>query len=343
VQPAVKKTAQRSHNRTKVAAALIPPLVVTSHETVSSAMNNPFGVPPASINTGATSPGAMNMFDPLAPPPADPFGNAQPFQPTPTSASGGANPFMSPASTTTSAYGSPFQPSVAPPAAAPTPPAQPQQQPSSYETALVSSQYQSNPYGGMVLMGGSPTAPAPGNNTYQWGLDAGAAPSAYGGAGSSYNAYPPQQQQQYAQPPPPNYQEQQLQQQQQQMTAYQQPQQTETALTESRPPPANTSSELSSSSSYHQPKPIDEPLESKEIKPTAYEFGQKEVPTEEHRREDEFKNHVNPYRGDLAREAPHGSSPLPKPELVRKKGYVLSRISFRTIVMKKWKQSLWVQ
>lgn len=41
--------------------------------------------------------------------------------------------------------------------------------------------------------------------------------------------------------------------------------------------------------------------------------------------------------------APPGASPLPKAELVRKKGYVLSRISFRTIVMKKWKQSFWVQ
>jgi hypothetical protein len=29
--------------------------------------------------------------------------------------------------------------------------------------------------------------------------------------------------------------------------------------------------------------------------------------------------------------------------LVRKRGYVLSRISFRTIIMKKWKQSYWVQ
>mmetsp|Transcript_2925 Transcript_2925/g.5280 ORF Transcript_2925/g.5280 Transcript_2925/m.5280 type:complete len:399 (-) Transcript_2925:173-1369(-) len=37
------------------------------------------------------------------------------------------------------------------------------------------------------------------------------------------------------------------------------------------------------------------------------------------------------------------ASPLPKAELVRKKGYVLSRISFRTIVMKKWKQSFWIQ
>ncbi len=51
----------------------------------------------------------------------------------------------------------------------------------------------------------------------------------------------------------------------------------------------------------------------------------------------------NPYAGEIARRAPPGASPLPKAELVKKSGYVLSRISFRTIVMKKWKQSYWVQ
>ena len=51
----------------------------------------------------------------------------------------------------------------------------------------------------------------------------------------------------------------------------------------------------------------------------------------------------NPYAPVLAREAPPGASPLPKAELVRKRGFVLSRISFRTIVMKKWKQTYWVQ
>jgi len=34
---------------------------------------------------------------------------------------------------------------------------------------------------------------------------------------------------------------------------------------------------------------------------------------------------------------------LPKAELVKKSGWVLSRISFRTILTKKWKQSYWVQ
>jgi hypothetical protein len=51
----------------------------------------------------------------------------------------------------------------------------------------------------------------------------------------------------------------------------------------------------------------------------------------------------NRYSGELARRAPPGASPLPKADLVRKSGYVLSRISFRTIVWKKWKQSYWVQ
>jgi hypothetical protein len=51
----------------------------------------------------------------------------------------------------------------------------------------------------------------------------------------------------------------------------------------------------------------------------------------------------NRYSQEIAGVAPPGASPLPKAELVRKKGFVLSRISFRTIVMKKWKQSFWVQ
>lgn len=37
------------------------------------------------------------------------------------------------------------------------------------------------------------------------------------------------------------------------------------------------------------------------------------------------------------------SSPLPNPNLVVHAGYVLSRISFRTVLMRKWKQTFWVQ
>lgn len=51
----------------------------------------------------------------------------------------------------------------------------------------------------------------------------------------------------------------------------------------------------------------------------------------------------NQFSQALSQQAGPMSSPLPKAELVRKKGYVLSRISFRTIVMKKWKQSFWIQ
>ena len=52
----------------------------------------------------------------------------------------------------------------------------------------------------------------------------------------------------------------------------------------------------------------------------------------------------NPHSNALAQTV-QGSkaSGLPKAELVGKRGFVLSRISFRTIVMKKWKQSYWVQ
>mmetsp|Transcript_12994 Transcript_12994/g.18621 ORF Transcript_12994/g.18621 Transcript_12994/m.18621 type:complete len:642 (-) Transcript_12994:116-2041(-) len=37
------------------------------------------------------------------------------------------------------------------------------------------------------------------------------------------------------------------------------------------------------------------------------------------------------------------TSPLPKPNLVVHSGYVLSRISFRTVLMRKWKQTFWIQ
>eukprot|EP00980_Cylindrotheca_fusiformis_P001674 scaffold381_cov138-Cylindrotheca_fusiformis.AAC.10 len=50
----------------------------------------------------------------------------------------------------------------------------------------------------------------------------------------------------------------------------------------------------------------------------------------------------NKYARDISRTVA-GASPLPKAELVKKSGWVLSRISFRTILTKKWKQSYWVQ
>lgn len=44
----------------------------------------------------------------------------------------------------------------------------------------------------------------------------------------------------------------------------------------------------------------------------------------------------------LAQHAPPGSSTLPDFDLVTHSGYVLARISFRTILIKKWKQSFWI-
>eukprot|EP00557_Chaetoceros_sp_GSL56_P010823 CAMPEP_0176481940 /NCGR_PEP_ID=MMETSP0200_2-20121128/3103_1 /TAXON_ID=947934 /ORGANISM="Chaetoceros sp., Strain GSL56" /LENGTH=625 /DNA_ID=CAMNT_0017878209 /DNA_START=728 /DNA_END=2605 /DNA_ORIENTATION=+ len=44
----------------------------------------------------------------------------------------------------------------------------------------------------------------------------------------------------------------------------------------------------------------------------------------------------------LSQHAPPGASPLPDFDKVTHSGYVLSRISFRTILIKKWKQTFWV-
>lgn len=41
--------------------------------------------------------------------------------------------------------------------------------------------------------------------------------------------------------------------------------------------------------------------------------------------------------------APAISSPLPKHDLVHHAGYVLARISFRTVLLRKWKQTFWIQ
>lgn len=332
-------------------------------------MDNPFVGVPAAPSVGA-APAAFNPFDPLAPLPADPFAAAPPLMSpssaTPTSAATGGialNTFASPASITS--YG------TAPVYQQPAPPL-------SYETALVPMAQPPNPYASMVPQ---PHQQQQQPSNYQWGLDAGAAPATSPAASSVGTSGPPpysafganpntahhQQQQQTMQPydynqqqPPP--------QQQPSNYAYGQPtypgytlqngggdmvvQQQPPQSQQQQPPqpqprqedPPRHSQELTTYNNNQ--KPVDQPVESsgREIRPAAYEYGQRELPnTEEHRREDEFKNYVNPHRHELARQAPPGSSPLPKPELVRKKGYVLSRISFRTIVMKKWKQSFWVQ
>lgn len=44
----------------------------------------------------------------------------------------------------------------------------------------------------------------------------------------------------------------------------------------------------------------------------------------------------------LAKNAPGGASPLPDFDLITHSGYALARISFRTIIIKKWKQVFWI-
>jgi hypothetical protein len=45
----------------------------------------------------------------------------------------------------------------------------------------------------------------------------------------------------------------------------------------------------------------------------------------------------------LSRNAGGMTSPLPRPTLVVHSGYVLARISFRTVLLRKWKQTFWIQ
>lgn len=77
--------------------------------------------------------------------------------------------------------------------------------------------------------------------------------------------------------------------------------------------------------------------------PPQIQYGQKDAARELEPELSEGRSPRNPYATELARQAPPGSSPLPKAELVLKRGFVLARISFRAIIMKKWKQTFWVQ
>ena len=45
----------------------------------------------------------------------------------------------------------------------------------------------------------------------------------------------------------------------------------------------------------------------------------------------------------LSRNQGQITSPLPRPSLVLHAGYVLARISFRTVLLRKWKQTFWIQ
>jgi ribosomal protein S14 len=104
-------------------------------------------------------------------------------------------------------------------------------------------------------------------------------------------------------------------------------------------PPYHSEKDNSAKSPVQQPPDIVAPPPGT-LYPPQIQYGQRpDVPPDR----DTSQDVRNPYSPLLAREAPPGASPLPKADLVRKRGFALARISFRTIVMKKWKQTYWVQ
>lgn len=341
--------------------------------TSTMADGNPFGAPSPAY--GGSSVGS-NPFDPMAAPSSpvgghDPFSTAPPPPPaqgppsmppppgsdnpfgatmsSPSSASMASQPYGAPPGSQMAPYGSAYPYAISPTASYQSGPSQ--------ETALVPS-HNVNPYAGLL-------APAPAQPNQPYG---GGAPSSGGGGVFDPFAPPPPMPPAPAPPVP--------------QPAYTSPPQPQTDLGpyggsmhstqadlgpfgeplpspqddlgpfgEERKPPAVESPVRSSgyrnnegSSSYRGPDEPTPPPRLASVPNQAYEFGQREDPTATIDRDEPVRDPVrNPYREELARRAPPGASPLPKAELVRKRGYVLSRISFRTIVMKKWKQTYWVQ
>eukprot|EP00934_Nitzschia_sp_Nitz4_P008154 Nitzschia sp. Nitz4//scaffold413_size9536//4757//6986//NITZ4_009096-RA/size9536-augustus-gene-0.19-mRNA-1//-1//CDS//3329551340//8144//frame0 len=240
---------------------------------------------------------------------------------------------------------------------------QPPPTPSSQQ--LIVSQQQSNPYAGMVA---NPMGPPPGDayaqpppqqqqqqyqqQPFSSQQSVGGASSA-GGAGIAAGGYDP-----FAAPPPappapappaPMPQ------------AYQQP-----------PPadPGNPFGDFLSNQPAPAPTPVQQPPPPQQQSYDSKPYGDYSQPPPSHQEQQIVPASAGPYGGGVppdsraivpaedgangpvrnkyaseisAREAPPSASSLPKAELVKKRGFVLSRISFRTIVMKKWKQSYWVQ
>jgi len=285
--------------------------------------NNPFAPPPQPQSpppAGAGGNPFQQQYPPQQPPPqSNPFGNmdstnASPYAPAPQPATpqsygqpGGYPNYQQPPP-----QQSPYQPSASvqslPPGFdagyAAQPPPQAGVPRATSENAVVVSEYQSNPYAGLV------GSPAPAANPFD---PFAAAPPPPPAPAPVYHPPPPQPQ---APAPPP-------------------PPQPELMPRQPGPPAGG----------YHsQPEPYKSPYESVPRNGSyegnhARENGRNEPDSGYN----DGSSPRNKYSGELARQAPPGSSPLPKAELVRKKGYVLSRISFRTIVTKKWKQTFWVQ
>ncbi|GAX26026.1 hypothetical protein FisN_4Hh477 [Fistulifera solaris] len=193
------------------------------------------------------------------------------------------------------------------------------QQPPAYDNALVVSQTQSNPYGAYA-----PSQPQPGGNPFD--PFATAPPPAPTPASYTPQAVPPPQPGAYGQhyAPPPQ-------------TA---PPADDLDFFGNAPQPAPAPAPTADVASLprYQPKSEAPPSVRADEHP-AYRnvenvSANDEIPAGSPR---------NKFSTELAREAPMGASPLPKAELVQKRGYVLARISFRTIVIKKWKQVFWIR
>lgn len=328
---------------------------------------NPFAAP-------AAPPAGGNPFDPFgsqpaatpqqgqfssAPQAADPQARAAQYSASPYA------PVQQPPAAQQAAYGqSPYgqqAPAYPPQPGMPgAPPPQQQQQPppaaaaygqggygaSPYppatENAVVVSQHQSNPYAGLVAAPPAPYGDSPSVTS--------ATPSTGGNPFDPFAAAPPPPPAPAPQPAYPSYPQPSAgmpptgQPPAEAMQGYAAPSQTA--------PPADQSNPFGDFlPSAPAPAPEPAPAPAPEPEPPRHEpisRSLREPPVPLHARPETDGPPAggsprNKYSNELAREAPPGASPLPKAELVRKKGYVLARISFRTIVIKKWKQAFWVQ
>ena len=205
--------------------------------------------------------------------------------------------------------------------------------PATTESAVVVSQNQTNPYASLVNPGlAAPPAPYYGDSQSVIS----ASTNATGNPFDPFATAPPPAPVPPAPVPEPAYYQQQ---QQQQQPPTMPPQQT--------PPQPDV---LDNSNPFGDFLPPAAPEPPKE--PVSHAAREPPVPLQNQSHENNHRTAPsatsptsprNKYANEIARQAPVGASPLPKAELVHKKGYVLARISFRTIVIKKWKQAFWVQ
>mmetsp|Transcript_5428 Transcript_5428/g.8241 ORF Transcript_5428/g.8241 Transcript_5428/m.8241 type:complete len:599 (+) Transcript_5428:228-2024(+) len=316
----------------------------------------------------APAPAAVNPFDPLAPPPADPFATAPPVTPTVASAPGavafGSTPPVpqqqplqqQQQQPVQQQYGQPPTPTAGSQYAGMVPPQQqqvPPQQPAPQQQAIVPAAQQSNQWGVAAPVPTSPAsfdpfaaAPAP-----PAPAPAPPAPAPAPPAQVPVDPWANQQGQAAAQQPQPAASQQQLVVSPWEQQAQQPPPQYQVPPTPSATDPRNApisevdaaipSSGVSAVSEPELPQTLNRNTAQQQVTPYS---GNANGNDNGNGNSLHLENSPeNKYANMLARQAPPGASPLPRAELVRKSGYVLARISFRTIIMKSWKQSYWVQ